>query len=160
MHRHRVARLYRHPRRHFKALKVRARVACGLEARLAESGSDVLAPRFRGRARRFRVLRDPQTRETSRARDRPSDRYAADRPAWRQHRGWQQADRRTHASLEYLIDDNLVAARQCRSGDALEPGRANRNGPRAHGRPGSVVPVQRHERAEDAARAGNDTLTE
>ncbi len=160
MQRDRIARLHRHPRRHFEALKERAAIARGLEAGFAEFGGDVFSRAFEAGAAvstPFEIVRREKLHVLH---DMPSDRYGGGPPAAKRHRARRQADQLTHVSLQYLIDDNLVAARQHGRSDALEPGRANRNGPRAHGRLGSVVPIQRHERAEDAARARHDTLTE
>ena len=155
MQRDRIARLHRHPRRHLEALKERAAIARGLEAGLAEFRGDVFGGAFEAAAAvstPFEIVRREKLHVLEIGLRIDAARIRLQR---RRHRARRQADQLTHVSLQYLIDDNLVAARQHGRGDALEPGRANRNGPRAHGRLGSVVAIERHERAEDAARAAS-----
>ena len=160
MQRHRVARLDRHPGRHVESLKERAAIARGLEAGLAEFRGDIFGRAFEAAAAvstPFEIVRREKLHMLQIGLRIDAARIRLQR---RRHRARRQTDQLTDVSLQYLIDDNLVAGRQYGRGDALEPGCANRNGPRAYGRPGSVVSIQRHERAEDAARAGHDTLTE
>ena len=158
----RVARIHRKSPSSFRTLERTSR------CRLPGSGQRrEICWRCTRRQLRVHARRFPRPSRCSDARNFTCWSRSSDRSAWIGMHG-RRAPRiarsrrpAIYASLDYLIHDDLIAARQRRvRRHAASLGRPNRNGPRADRRFRSVVPVERHECAHDAARSGHGSLTE